>query len=56
MAGRRQRPWFAGLILAALVLTALFAPYLAPHSPTEGDITRKSVPPVWKPIASGATC
>jgi peptide/nickel transport system permease protein len=47
MAGRRQRPWFAGLILAALVLTALFAPYLAPHSPTEGDITRKSVPPVW---------
>jgi peptide/nickel transport system permease protein len=43
----RPRPWFAGLILAALVLTALFAPYLAPHSPTDGDITRKSIPPAW---------
>ncbi len=44
---RRQLPWFAGLILGALVLTALFAPVLAPQSPTEGDITQKLVPPVW---------
>ena len=44
---RRQLPWFAGLILGALVVTALFAPVLAPQSPTEGDITQKLVPPVW---------
>jgi peptide/nickel transport system permease protein len=47
MPGRRQLPWFPGLILAALVLTALFAPFLAPHSPTAGDITQKLIPPVW---------
>jgi len=46
-AGRRQLPWFAGVILAALVLTALFAAWLAPHSPTAGDITQKLIPPVW---------
>jgi peptide/nickel transport system permease protein len=36
-----------GLILTALVLAAIAAPYLAPHSPTDGDITRKLIPPVW---------
>jgi peptide/nickel transport system permease protein len=44
---RRQGPWFSGLILGALVLTAVFAPYLAPHSPTEGDLVKKSIPPIW---------
>ncbi len=29
------------------MLTALLAPVLAPRSPTEGDITRKLIPPVW---------
>src|SRR5262245_8175639 len=47
MPGRRQLPWFPAAILVALVLTAVLAPYLAPHSPTEGDITRKLIPPVW---------
>jgi peptide/nickel transport system permease protein len=45
--GSRQLPLFSGLVLAALVFTALFAAYLAPHSPTAGDITQKSIPPVW---------
>jgi peptide/nickel transport system permease protein len=27
----------------------VFAPYLAPHSPTEGDIVKKSIPPMWMP-------
>jgi peptide/nickel transport system permease protein len=40
-------PWVPGLILTALVLAAIAAPYLAPHSPTDGDITRKLIPPVW---------
>ena len=38
---------FASVILGALVVTALFAPYLAPHSPLDGDLVKKSIPPVW---------
>src|SRR5215510_7511858 len=44
---RRPRPWFASVVLAALVVAAVFAPLLAPHSPTEGDILKKSIPPIW---------
>jgi peptide/nickel transport system permease protein len=29
------------------VVTAVAAPVLAPHDPTEGDIVRKSIPPIW---------
>jgi peptide/nickel transport system permease protein len=48
MRGRsRDLPWFAGGILAALVLAAVFAPVLAPQSPTAADITAKLIPPVW---------
>ena len=43
----RQRPWFAGGVLAALVFCAIFAPYLAPQSPTDGDISTKLIPPIW---------
>jgi len=43
----RQLPWFPGLVLTALVVTAVFAPALAPQSPTAGDITAKLIPPVW---------
>ncbi|HEV8440062.1 MAG TPA: ABC transporter permease [Methylomirabilota bacterium] len=46
-AARRQLPWFAGTVLGALVLTAVFASALAPQSPTDGDISRKLIPPVW---------
>ena len=44
---KRDVPWFAGLVLGTLVVTALFAPLLSPQSPTEGDITQKLIPPVW---------
>ncbi len=47
LARSRDLPWFPGAILAALVFTAVFAPYLAPQSPTAGDITAKLIPPVW---------
>jgi peptide/nickel transport system permease protein len=40
-------PLFPSIILAALVFTAVFASSLAPHSPTEGNIMRKLVPPIW---------
>jgi len=46
-AGKLQLPWFAGVILAALVLTSVFAAWLAPHSPTAGDISQRLIPPVW---------
>src|SRR5947208_3327197 len=49
----RELPWFPGVILSALVLTAVFAPYLAPQSPTEGDITQKLIPPVWMERGQG---
>jgi peptide/nickel transport system permease protein len=42
-----QLPLFSTIVLGALVFAALFAPQLAPHNPMEGDITRKSIPPVW---------
>src|SRR5712691_2745888 len=47
LAGSRQLPWFPGMVLAALVFTAVFAAYLAPQSPTDGDITQKLIPPIW---------
>lgn len=50
---RRELPWFPGLILATLVFTAVFAAFLAPHSPTEGDITQKLIPPVWMERGDG---
>jgi len=42
-----QVPLFPSVVLAALIVTAVCAPVLAPHSPTEGNIVRKSIPPVW---------
>jgi peptide/nickel transport system permease protein len=47
LARSRDLPWFAGTILAVLVLTALFAPALAPQDPVAGDITAKLIPPMW---------
>jgi len=47
LARSRELPWFPGTILVVLVFTAVFADFLAPHSPTEGDITTKLIPPVW---------
>ena len=40
-------PLFPSIVLAALVFTAVFATSLAPHSPTEGNIMRKLIPPIW---------
>jgi len=47
MARGRDVPWFASAVLGALVLTAVLAPFLAPHDPTAGDITTKLIRPVW---------
>ena len=37
----------AGAILICLVLVALLAPLIAPHSPTAGRIAFRYLPPVW---------
>ena len=45
---RRDKAGLIGVVLiTALVLMALFAPYVAPHDPTEQDLTARLVPPVW---------
>ena len=31
------------------MVTAVFAPYLAPHNPLDGDLIKKSLPPAWMP-------
>jgi len=49
----RQFPLFPGVVLATLVFAAVFAAYLAPHNPREGDISRKSIPPVWMERGTG---
>lgn len=36
-----------GIIIAALFLTALFAPLLAPHNPLDQDLLSTQLPPVW---------
>src|SRR2546425_2679347 len=53
LAGRRQLPWSPGLVWAALFSTAVFAAYLAPQSPTDGDIPQKLIPPVWMERGTG---
>ena len=36
-----------GTILLAIVLVALFAPWLSPHDPYFQDLTHRTAPPVW---------
>jgi peptide/nickel transport system permease protein len=43
----RDVPWFPVVVLGALVIAAVLAPLLAGKSPTDGDITRKLIPPLW---------
>lgn len=44
----RRWPVLPLIVLAALVISALFAPWLAPHDPTQGDLFVRNVPPVWE--------
>ncbi|MBP1715057.1 MAG: ABC-type transporter, integral rane subunit, partial [Deltaproteobacteria bacterium] len=36
-----------GLVILALLLTALFCPYFAPHDPYQQNITNRLKPPAW---------
>jgi peptide/nickel transport system permease protein len=41
-------PYFSLLVLVLLVIGALFAPWLTPYSPTEGDLLDRLQPPAWQ--------
>jgi peptide/nickel transport system permease protein len=38
---------FGSILLMILIITAIFAPYLAPHNPYEQDIANRLRPPFW---------
>jgi len=44
---RNRRVAFGFVVLAALLLVAVFAPWLAPHDPTEQDLLNTFAPPAW---------
>jgi dipeptide transport system permease protein len=41
------RLWVGGAIVAALILVALFAPWIAPHDPIEQELLSAQLPPAW---------
>jgi ABC-type dipeptide/oligopeptide/nickel transport system permease subunit len=41
------RAWIGMLVTAIVLLTALFAPWLAPHNPLDQDLMASSLPPAW---------
>ncbi len=46
-AGLHRGLMLGGLIIAVIVMLAIFAPLLSPHDPYEQVLTRKLIPPVW---------
>src|SRR5437867_1363685 len=54
LAGPRSRgdlarlPWTSFFIIAVLILVAVLAPLIAPHSPTEQSLPDKLRPPAWQ--------
>ena len=43
----RRWPVLPFFVLGLLILAAVFAPLLAPHAPTQGDLNLRLIPPVW---------
>lgn len=46
-------PWVSFVIIVVMVLVAMLAPLIAPHSPTEQSLPDKLLPPAWE--AGGST-
>ncbi|MDP2948083.1 MAG: ABC transporter permease [Chloroflexota bacterium] len=40
-------PVFPGFVLSLLVLVGIFAPWIAPHSPTQASLLDRITPPAW---------
>jgi peptide/nickel transport system permease protein len=49
----RNVPWICAFVIAAMILMAIFAPLLAPHSPIDQTLRDKLLPPVW--LEGGST-
>lgn len=49
---RARRPWFSGGVLLLFALCGAFGSLLAPHDPTQNDLSQSMRPPVW---AGGTT-
>ena len=47
LSGVRQLPLIPVAILTLLLVTAIFANFIAPHSPTRGELRDSLLPPVW---------
>ena len=47
LSGVRQLPLIPVAILILLLATAIFANFIAPHSPTRGELRDSLLPPVW---------
>jgi peptide/nickel transport system permease protein len=45
--GLRQLPLLPAAILTLLLVTAIFADFIAPHSPTRGELNDSLSPPIW---------
>jgi peptide/nickel transport system permease protein len=43
----RNVPWICAFVIAAMILMAIFAPLLAPHSPIDQTLRDKLLPPFW---------
>ena len=41
-------PLVSMVVLALVVLVAVFAPLIAPHDPEVGQLSNKLIPPVWQ--------
>jgi peptide/nickel transport system permease protein len=52
--GRQPRVWFGGGILLAVLLLAVFAPWVAPHDPLDQDLLHMLTPPFWAPGGDAA--
>ena len=53
--GLRQLPLLPTAILILLLVTAIFANFIAPHSPTRGELQDSLTPPVWMGQSVGET-
>ena len=49
----RRLPWLPITIIVAMVIMAVFAPFLAEHSPTDQSLIKRLKPPFW--IDGGST-
>ena len=45
----QRLPFISLGIILTMVLMAVFAPWLAPHSPTDQSLPNKLLPPFWEP-------